>query len=699
MRRIYTSTRKLKEQAGASHGSKSWKLPQRTRTSDTSWWEARLLCRMVLCSPLQISSVAEEFWRNNFGSGILAMHPSKARSSVRFEAEIRLRLKELAKKCPDGTFAKNSQALADLLGLDEAALAVLRLVTIFETAGWLSSMSDNLCDSTLGCSRSVEFLADVLEVGKNDLLQALESDSPLIRSGIVSFNDNCNCLGGFLSMPEGLARSICTERKGLDGMMRAFVDPSPRIDLDLSDFSHMQEAIKGLRECLCNPPSVSPAHILLSGPPGTGKTQFALALCRALGKHPVLAPSETSKGSASAGSVRRAALSMAMQVLGSDNEAVLVVDEAENLVEADSFALLLGRKSAPSPEKAWLNRFLESAKLPMIWIVNTPDALDPSVLRRFTWTIPFRIPPRTVRRRILDRHLGNQGLSESFLDELAERDDLAPYEASRLARIGSMAHENKEDRLRMALDFSDRFLRHSPPAVVRHATKFDANLLNLTADPLQLLDGLSRRRTGRLGFFGPPGTGKSMLATEIARIAESPLVLKTGSDLLDKFIGETEKNIARAFEEAADEKAVLFLDEVDSIAGDRSRAERSWERTQTNELLIRLERFSGIAILATNHLDALDPAVARRIDRKIEFRDLRPEQAWSLFVRHVPDASDDFFPQLASLPGLRLGDYAAALRSLEVEEQPVTAPALLKTLRHELEFRPNFTGRSMGFVA
>ena len=680
-----------------------YKLPRKARVSDTSWWETFILCKMILESPLSRSSAAERYWREGLAQTVVPMQKSKVQRMPLFQAYLQDRLKELRSTQPAGVFTINTLALATLLKLDASSLALLRLVAIFDMAGWLARLSDSFCDGDLGYLRAVEFFADILELSKEDLLRALDSESPLLRVGILSIDQSAIRSGTYITMQEGLGQRLCSEQRGLEGLLGQFIDSAPRVELSLDDFPHMQSEIQALRNCLDPERSTrgQPAHILLSGPPGTGKTQFALALCQSLGRKPILAPCEDAKGKAAAGSARRTALALARHMFQTDTSSVLVVDEAENLVESDSFALAIGRKSSPSPEKAWLNRFLESDGMPMIWIVNTPDALDPSVLRRFTWTIPFRIPPRKVRRQILDRHLSNLSLSDRFVDGLAEREDLPPYEAARLARIGSMSQstEPKEELLHLALTLSDRFLGRQRQPSVRHATSFDPTLLNLSTDLTQLLDGLSRRASGRLGFFGAPGTGKSMLASEIARIIDRPLLQKTGANLLGMFVGETEKAIARAFEEAADEDAVLFLDEIDSIAGDRSMARRSWERSQTNELLVRLEQFPGVAILATNHLDALDPAVARRIDRKIEFRDLCADQAWALFTKQVPEASNEFRKQLDALVGVRLGDFAAVLRGLQVQDRVITAPSLLEGLRDELCFRSGHKGRLMGFLA
>ncbi|QQS03386.1 MAG: ATP-binding protein [Fibrobacterota bacterium] len=680
-----------------------FQLPSKTRTSDTTWWEAYLLCQMILHTPTRRSSAMEHYWRDAIAQSILPLRKSETRSVQGFEALLEDLLIELKAFQPSGVFTANTSALAELLGLDHASVSIVRLVAILESASWLTSLLDNFCDCEYGYLRILEFFSDLLEISKDEFLAALDAESPLLRTGVLSIEPGMARTGSMISLQDGLARRLCTEQRGLEGLLGQFIDSAPKIQLNLEDFPHMKAEIDAMRDCLApgRPTHGQPAHVLLSGAPGTGKTQFALALCQSLGRRPILAPCQDSQGRSASGAARRMALALARHMFQSDATSVLVVDEAENLVESDSFALAIGRESSPSPEKAWMNRFLESDGMPMIWIVNTPDALDPSVLRRFTWTVPFRIPPRRVRRQILDRHLAGQSLPNRFLEELADRDDLPPYEAARLARIGAMSEgaKPKEDLLRLALTMSDRFLGRQCPPTVSHATDFDPQLLNLSTDLPQLLNALSRQGCGRLGFFGPPGTGKSMLAHEIARVADRPLLQKTGANLLGMYVGETEKAIARAFEEASDEGAVLFLDEIDSIAGDRSQATKSWERSQTNELLVRLEQFPGMAIVATNHLDALDPAVARRIDRKIEFRDLRPEQAWSLFTKHVQDATSEIQKGLGELTGLRLGDFAAVLRGLRVQEQELTSHHLLEGLRQELRFRPGAKVRSMGFGA
>ncbi|MGG9078566.1 AAA family ATPase, partial [Escherichia coli] len=88
--------------------------------------------------------------------------------------------------------------------------------------------------------------------------------------------------------------------------------------------------------------------------------------------------------------------------------------------------------------------------------------------------------------------------------------------------------------------------------------------------------------------------------------------VKRASDLLSKWVGETEAQIAQAFADARRQEAVLLLDEADSLLFDRTRAHNSWEVGQVNELLTWLDRLPFPVVAATNHPDSLDPATLRR---------------------------------------------------------------------------------------
>lgn len=117
-------------------------------------------------------------------------------------------------------------------------------------------------------------------------------------------------------------------------------------------------------------------------------------------------------------------------------------------------------------------------------------------------------------------------------------------------------------------------------------------------------------------FYGPPGTGKTMAAQVMANELGLDLFRIDISQMVSKYIGETQKNISRLFEKAKDINAVLFFDEADSLFAKRSEAKDSHDRNanaETAHLLQKLEDYEGIAILATNYLNNIDDAFKRRL--------------------------------------------------------------------------------------
>lgn len=143
-------------------------------------------------------------------------------------------------------------------------------------------------------------------------------------------------------------------------------------------------------------------------------------------------------------------------------------------------------------------------------------------------------------------------------------------------------------------------------------------------------------------FYGPPGTGKTMMAGIIARELGLDLFRVDMSRIVSKYIGETEKNLARVFDEAAAGNAVLLFDEADSLFARRTEVKSSHDRyanLEVNYLLQRIEMFEGITILTTNFRDNIDPAFARRLRFKIEFPTPSAGDRALLWERMLPSAA------------------------------------------------------------
>lgn len=142
----------------------------------------------------------------------------------------------------------------------------------------------------------------------------------------------------------------------------------------------------------------------------------------------------------------------------------------------------------------------------------------------------------------------------------------------------------------------------------------------------------------RILCYGISGSGKSEFAKEIARLTGRKILSYKASDILGKYVGQSEERLAGAFKNASVQNALLHIDEVDTFLYSRESAERSWEKSLVNEMLTQMEHFNGIFIATSNHLDMMDSAVLRRFDSKIEFRALsftKLQKAFCLYGRFL----------------------------------------------------------------
>ncbi|MEO7587020.1 MAG: ATP-binding protein [Arachnia sp.] len=162
-------------------------------------------------------------------------------------------------------------------------------------------------------------------------------------------------------------------------------------------------------------------------------------------------------------------------------------------------------------------------------------------------------------------------------------------------------------------------------------------------------------------FAGDSGTGKTMSAEVIAADLRLDLYTVNLATVVDKYIGETEKNLERIFVEAAGVNAVLFFDEADAIFGKRSDvrdAHDKYANIESAYLLQRLETFDGLALLATNLRANIDEAFTRRLDAIVEFPAPTPELRRSLWLRCLApplpltdDVDVDFLAESFELAG------------------------------------------------
>jgi ATPase family associated with various cellular activities (AAA) len=141
-------------------------------------------------------------------------------------------------------------------------------------------------------------------------------------------------------------------------------------------------------------------------------------------------------------------------------------------------------------------------------------------------------------------------------------------------------------------------------------------------------------------FSGPSGTGKTLAARVLAARLGLDLYRVDLAAVVNKYIGETEKNLSQVFGRAEELNVILLLDEGDALLTGRTRVHSSNDRyanLETNYLLQRLESFAGILVVTTNASDAIDRAFERRMDMVVDFQLPGPAERWRIWQLHLPD--------------------------------------------------------------
>ncbi len=604
---------------------------------------------------------------------------------------------------PSGPIATNLAHSKVLFDLPEDQCRLLALMVTLSKDSALAEIAGRLARFLDSATKALAILSGISAKRAKAAIHGQKDG--LVAVGLFASPDYPSRDDFPYSLSKRIAKAISNEERTLEGFRSVVLGKPAKANMGLKAFNHMHKDVDLLKRLLEGGinENAKCLNVLFEGPAGAGKTELAKSVGKKIGANVYCVGETDDSGDAPTASERLASLMMAERILSRSGKAVIVFDEAEDLITDHMFGVG-GARSFDS--KIFVNRLMESNRVPIIWIANKAWFFDQAFHRRNKYTVSFQLPEPAVRAKILKQaaNTKNLRLSKKDAHSIAAEFEVPPALLANAVEAAALSKGDIHDIRRVLLKSANACgFRRVPPgerdALDRPA--FDYELIcfkggDMSAEAViaSILD--AGRLDISLLLSGPPGTGKTFLVQHLAAQMGLRLLKKRASDIISPFLGMTEKNIAWAFEEAADKEAFLFFDEADSLLIDRRSAHRAWEVSQTNELLQHMQDHPYPFACATNFPESLDTAAFRRFTFKVELDFFGPTQiarAWKVFFE-MSAPSDGL-----GMEFLTAGDFATVLKKAGVMGGLDEPARLMRYLADEASVKEgtHLVPRAVGF--
>ncbi len=599
-------------------------------------------------------------------------------------------------------YSRKIHDLIKSLSLNEIDAEFLTILHIFESfQSFRYIFDDNSCVAT-----KKSLINKVLDGQNISLYQISRSAEKLKKLGLID---------RFFDL-EGFIKEYLLGLSG-DSLMSVFYTKSKQEVLPLEYFSSNKEHLDTIHHLIKNKSENDGLNILLYGSPGTGKTEFTKLIAKHI-NYDLFEINNFHEDCRDNKMFRFIALRACRNQVKLDSS-IIMIDEADDMLNG-GFNFF----SNDSRAKSIINAALDESKHICVWVTNRYELIDESTRRRFDYSIEFKKLSISSRINIWENTLKKNGLtdlvSQDNIEYLSKK-----YETNagsinitvkNFNRLASMCNRSPLESMESILSSHLKIMDIKVNSVSTN-TRYSLKGLNIKEDMpladiiivLKEFSNVLESRTDcstknmNLLLYGPPGTGKTEFARFLAREMNKELLIKRGSDLLDMYVGGTEKKIRNAFKEAENEKAILFIDEFEGMLGSREKAVRNWEVTQVNELLAQMEEFKGILVCATNHKNMLDSAAIRRFNFKVEFDYINNDGKllfYDLLLKGITSnpLETDEKDNLLSLEYLTPGDYKVVSQKFSFyPKEKISNKALISALKEEVKAKNNIRMNRIGY--